>query len=195
MDSTYHSILSVFGVANPYIIKSWAGGIFMIFYLLLNLIVISALTASITSFLAARVEMTFKIFDKAPATTAQTPFELGAAVDVAPKGSFVLQSGSTSENYANGKLFINTATDEEGNPVKVQHLDLIGPNLGELGQMELMIKDSKYLAYLTYTPSLDAFMAEQEAKARDFRQKNPNKLSDKRAQSEACNQKWYPYGT
>ncbi len=61
MDSTYHSILSMFGLANPYIIKSWAGGIFMIFYLLLILIVISALTASITSFLAARVEVQFKI--------------------------------------------------------------------------------------------------------------------------------------
>jgi len=191
MDSTYHSILSMFGLANPYIIKSWAGGIFMIFYLLLILIVISALTASITSFLAARVEVQFKIFDNAPLTTAQTPFELGAAVEVAPKGSLVLQAGSTSEAYARQKMFINTEVDEEGNPVRVQHLGKIDPSLGELGQMDVMIRDSQYLAILTYTPSLDAFMAQEEAKARDFRQKNPNKLSDNTAKSEVCNEKWY----
>ena len=194
MDSTYHSILSMFGLANPYIIKSWAGGIFMIFYLLLILIVISALTASITSFLAARVEVQFKIFDNAPLTTAQTPFELGAAVEVAPKGSLVLQAGSTSEAYARQKMFINTEVDEEGNPVRVQHLGKIDPSLGELGQMDVMIRDSQYLAILTYTPSLDAFMAQQEAKARDFRQKNPNQLSNKAAKSEVCNEKWYLSG-
>jgi hypothetical protein len=194
MDSTYHSILSMFGLANPYIIKSWAGGIFMIFYLLLILIVISALTASITSFLAARVEVQFKIFDNAPLTTAQTPFELGAAVEVAPKGSLVLQAGSTSEAYARQKMFINTEVDEEGNPVRVQHLGNIDPSLGELGQMDVMIKDSQYLAILTYTPSLDAFMAQEEAKARDFRQKNPSQLSNKAAKSEVCNEKWYLSG-
>jgi hypothetical protein len=173
VDSTYHSILSVFGVSNPYIIKSWAGGIFMIFYLLLVLIIISSLTASITSFLAARVEVNFKIFDKVPVTTDQSPNEIGGAVDSMPKRSFVVQQGSTTENYASSQLFVDTSVDNKGDPVKVQYLSNIAPTLGELDQMKEMIKNEKYLAFLTYTPSLEAFMAQEEARAREFRKKNP----------------------
>jgi hypothetical protein len=191
VDSTYHSILSVFGVSNPYIIKSWAGGIFMIFYLLLVLIIISSLTASITSFLAARVEVNFKIFDKVPVTTDQSPNEIGGAVDSMPKRSFVVQQGSTTENYASSQLFVDTSVDNKGDPVKVQYLSNIAPTLGELDQMKEMIKNEKYLAFLTYTPSLEAFMAQEEARAREFRKKNPKKLQDKRATSDVCNEMWY----
>ena len=191
MDSTYHSILSVFGVANPYAIKSWAGGIFTIFYLLLVLIVISALTASITSFLAARVEINFKIFDNVPVTTDQSPLELGGAVNSMPRGSFVVQQGSTTETYARTKLYVDTSVDEKGDPIKVQYLEKIAPTLGELDQMKAMIMNDKYLGFITYTPSLEAFMAQEEARARDFRMKNPNNLEDKRAKSDVCNQMWY----
>ena len=194
MDSTYHSILSIFGLADPYRIKSWAGGIFMIFYLILILVLISSLTASITSFLAARVEIKFKIFDKATARTAQTPLELGLAVDSMPKGSLVLLAGSTSESYAKNKLFVNTGVDENGDPLKVQYLGSIESTSGELGKTENMIQDSNYLAYLTYTPTLEAFVAQEEAKARDFRQKNPSKLTSKQAQSIVCYEKWYLCG-
>jgi len=195
-DSTYHSILSLFGLADPYIIKSWPGGIFMIFYLILILVLISSLTASITSFLAARVEIKFKIFDKTTAIIAQTPLELGLAVDSMPKGSLVLLAGSTSESYAKSKLFVNTSVDENGDPVKVQYLDRIESEStsGELGKTEIMIQDSNYLAYLTYTPSLEAFVAQEDAKARDFRQKNPDKLTSKQAQSIICYEKWYLCG-
>ena len=191
MDSTYHSILSVFGVANPYAIKSWAGGIFTIFYLLLVLIVISALTASITSFLAARVEINFKIFDNVPVTTDQSPLELGGAVNSMPRGSFVVQQGSTTETYVRTKLYVDTSVDEKGDPIKVQYLEKIAPTLGELDQMKAMIMNDKYLAFITYTPSLEAFMAQEEARTRDFRMKNPNNLEDKRAKSDVCNQMWY----
>lgn len=184
-------MLSVFGASNPYAIKSWAGGIFMIFYLLLILIIISSLTASITSFLAARIEIKFKIFDKVPVTTVPSPFEIGVAVDSMPRGSFVVQQGSTAEVYAKSKLYVDTSVDIKGDPVKVQHLEKIAPMWGELDQMKEMIKNDKYLALITYTPSLQAFMAQEEARARDFRKKNPNHLQDKLAKSDVCNQMWY----
>jgi hypothetical protein len=163
----------------------------MIFYLLLILVIVASLTASITSFLSAREEIKFKIYDNAPATTAQTPANLELAVATNSPGSFVMQAGSTSEIYSKNKLYIDTATDENGAPTQVQFLGRLDPELGEFELMNKMIKDPQYLAYITYTPSLDAFMTQEEAKAREFRRQNPDKQSDKRANSEFCNQKWY----
>ena len=61
-DSTFHSWLLLFGAANPYVIKSFAGGVYLIVYYVLVLIIISSLTASITSYLTAQVEINESLF-------------------------------------------------------------------------------------------------------------------------------------
>lgn len=59
--------------------------------------------------------------------------------------------------------------------------------------MNRMITDPKYLANITYTPSLNVFMTQEEAKVRVFRKETPTKDSDKRTKSDFCKEIWYIY--
>ena len=162
----------------------------MVMYMLVVLIIISSLTASITSFLAADQDLQFLIFDAVPSRVAQVPGNLEVATDSKPAGSLVLQAGSTTEAYARDKLKVDVSTNAAGEPVLVEHLNRISAQMMEVDLMEAVILDPKYLAFLTYTGSLEAYRSQDETRAREFRKQHPDKLFDARATSQFCNERW-----
>ena len=103
----------------------------------------------------------------------------------------MLQEGSTTETYAREKLNMDVSTNAAGEPVLVEHLNRINAQMSEVQLMEAVISTSKYLAFLTYTGSLEAYRSHDETRAREFRKLHPDKLSDARATSQFCSQRWY----